>query len=129
MLGSTWSEAFQRGGQDGKEAFTIIQLYISASFGKWAFLNRAYSAGKRLDTTLIDRRVVTCRTSCLLTEDVAIHLTTEDLERLAEGGTFEVELQGRRGSAIVRVPATYFRGFMDAFKNQAATPTLASEDR
>ena len=53
MLGSTWSEAFQRGGQDGKEAFTIIQLYISASFGKWAFLNRAYSAGKRLDTTLI----------------------------------------------------------------------------
>ena len=111
---------------DAPKALAIIQLYISASLGEWAFLTDAYSAGKQLDTTLIDRRVVTCSSlSCRLAEDVAIHLTTEDLERLAEGGTFEVELQGRRGSAIVRVPATYFRGFMDALRDQI-TPTVSS---
>ena len=44
---------------------------------------------------------------------MAINLDVDSLHRYATSDGFNFELQGKRGSVVVDVPASYFRAYVD----------------
>lgn len=93
-----------------------LQLYIDAVFVGWAFVDRAWSHGERLDLTAISREVGGYYGGMAsVHEHVAINLTPGQLTAYADRG-LSVKIEGDRGSAVVNVPAPYFRAFRDALQ-------------
>ncbi len=99
-----------------------IQIYVRSSFNEWAFLNRAYSKGKRLNITLIDREVGSCSEyGCIIYEDVAINLTLGEIKKVVLlEPSFKFELSGKSGSRRVEVPKAYFQAFVDYLEDDNA---------
>lgn len=98
-----------------------IQLHVSAYLSDWAFLDRAYSQGRRLSVTEISREVGSCSAfGCSKHEDLAINLTLADLESYSDNG-LEVKIEGDQGSITLAVPSPYFRAFLDEMR-QAPFP-------
>ena len=93
----------------------VIQLYVVAVIGDWAFYDRAYASGKQLSLTEIDRRVSFCSGAggCTLHEEVAINLSMEDLITYSSTG-LAFEISGRGGKKEFSVPSGYFSGFYAA---------------
>jgi len=105
-----------------KNELLTIQLYVKALvFDQWAFYDHAYSEGKRLDITQIDREVIDCKGGCWYHEDVAINLTLEQLEKLANKPVFNFKLYGKGGEAEYTVNGAYFRGFLKALNTARAS--------
>ena len=99
----------------------VLQLYVKAIvFDQWAFYDHAYSEGKQLDITKIDREVIDCKSGCWYHEDVAINLTLEQLEELAHKPVFEFKLYGKGGEAEYTINGAYFKGFLKAFNTARA---------
>ncbi len=100
----------------------VIQLYVRALVvDEWAFYDRAYSEGKQLDVTQIDREVGDCKYGdCLMNEDIAINLTLEQLEKLAHKPAFNFKLYGKGGEAEYTINGAYFKGFLKAFNTARA---------
>jgi hypothetical protein len=91
-----------------------VQIYVSAKFDHWAFLDSAYSYGDQLNTTVIDRDVNCGRYSCTHTETVGVDLRLNQLERVAKDG-FSFKVRGSGGSVIMSIPAAYFAGFREVY--------------
>lgn len=108
-----WSEELPFGEIGG-------QLYVTARFNQdWAFLDSAWSGGRSLPVTVIDRDVVSCEgVGCTVVETIGVGLTREELKTASAQG-FSVKLSGSRDSVILEVPAPYFAGFLDALESRA----------
>ena len=95
-----------------------LQLYIKAQLIDWAFIDRAWSRGEQLDLTEVSRHAGGYYSGLAgVQEDVAINLTPEQLGEYARRG-LETKIEGNQGSAVISVPATYFRAFRDALTAQ-----------
>jgi hypothetical protein len=95
--------------------FYATQLYISARFDRWAFLDRAHSEGRRLDVTEVAREVDRhpCGTGyCTVREDIAVNLTMGELREIAKKPMFVVKVSGAKGYILVDVPSAYIKGFL-----------------
>lgn len=92
------------------------QLYVTARFDDWAFLDRAHSNGRRVSLTEIDRDVSCASRRCTVSETVGINLTMTQLEGLAAEPLFSVKISGRRGALVLDVPGDYFGGVLKAIK-------------
>lgn len=105
-----------------KNKLLTIQLYVKAVvFDQWAFYDHAYSEGEQLDITRIDREVGDCKYGCWMNEDIAINLTLEQLEKLANKPVFNFKLYGKGGEAEYTVNGAYFRGFLKALNTARAS--------
>ena len=93
-----------------KSEIDRVQLYVSANFPGWAFLDRAFAEGRELDFTRIARMA----RGYSVIEDFAITLQIDRLRELAKGAPFEFKAAGQQGSLIVTVPPGYFAGFAKA---------------
>ena len=101
---------------------TGAQLHVSARFNLgWALLDSAWSGGRSLPVTVIDRDVVSCKggLNCELVETLEVAMTRPQLETAAAQG-FSVKLQGNRSSVTLVIPAPYFAGFLEALDGRAA---------
>lgn len=117
--GAFGSDYFLRSSQEGRniDAPRLIQIYVMATFKEWAFLERAYADGERLDLVQIGRDVNACgRSSCMITETVGINFSMERLAIYASSG-LDVKIEGNRGEIILSVPRTYFKAFLDEINN------------
>lgn len=105
-----------RGWRDSKtKKFIGAQIYLSIPTTKWAFYNSAFSGGKSLDVTTIDKSVGSCSEyGCRLTEIVGINLSVAQLKQFSEEG-FIGEVSGKRGALPVVIPKEYFTGFLKVF--------------
>lgn len=97
-----------------------FQIQVSAYVREWKFLSQAYADGKALDTTLIDRSVVSCAGGCSMTETVGINLTKADVERYASSG-LSFQISGQRGNLTMFIPGGYFAGVLQAHERAKAT--------
>lgn len=99
------------------------QLYVMYERSHWAFLDRAAdSEGRTLKTLVIDRSAF----GYTIFEDVAVELTDEYLENAARDG-LDIQLSGKAGSTVVKLPAHYVRGFLDRVEEIShGTDALAS---
>lgn len=103
--------------QKGKNATAIDsgQLYVTANFNEWAFLDRAYRNGKKLKFTQISRDVGSCsaQSGCHIQEIVGIDLTSKELKKIARSGEdFSLKIAGSSGMLTFSVPSAYFRGVL-----------------
>jgi len=96
------------------EIHNRFQIVVRARFPRRVYLKQAYAGGERVRTTLIDAERV-CGGGCIWHETVAIPLTEDEIERLANTG-FLFEIVGRRENVVVRVPAGHLDGFLAAFR-------------
>lgn len=91
-----------------------FQIYVTARFSDWAFLDRAYAGGVALDTTLIDREVGYCsQYGCTLWETVGVNISRADMQRFSQTG-FDFQIRGRSGSVTVQIPPGYFAAVLAA---------------
>ena len=91
------------------------QIYVADYYGgEWRFYESAYdSNGTRIDTTLIDRKVISCGsyTGCTYAEHMGLNVTRDYLERhAATGMTFQIS--GRAGKEIFYIPDFHIQGFL-----------------
>lgn len=69
--------------------------------------------GEKVDAVFADRDVISCRGSrysgCTYSEGFQITLSADQLRRLSEVGTLDIQLKGVPGSEVIlTVPASYF---------------------
>lgn len=96
----------------------VHQVYFSVLSGQWLFLDRAHSQGRRYPTTKISREVTTCnRFGCRHVEDITVNLKIDEIQLFASTG-FTVQLSGSRGNRVIRIPPTFFGGYLDGLKQQ-----------
>ena len=91
-----------------------FQIVVRARFPRRAYLKQAYSQGRQITARPLDAERV-CGGGCVWYETVAIPLTEEEMERLAETG-FVFEITGRRENVVVDVPPGHLSGFLTAFR-------------
>lgn len=89
------------------------QLVVRISGYGWSFFNTAYdSSGQQLDTTVLEREVISCTThSCWNRETVAINLPSGYLQSHATVG-MHFQVSGRKGETTVKVEPGYIQGFL-----------------
>lgn len=101
---------------DSKRDEVVYQIYVADYYnGEWRFYDEAWdSNGKRLDTTLIARKVGSCTSSgCNHFEHVGVNVTKAYLEQAqAEGVRFK--LSGRSGEQVFFLPPAYIGAFLAA---------------
>ena len=86
------------------------QLYVIYKPREWVFLDRATDReGKPLRTLVIDRDVSTYAS---LSEHVAVELADDYLANAARVG-LDIQLRGKSGRTVVRLPPHYVQGFLD----------------
>ena len=90
-----------------------FQIQASAYVSEWKFLEHAYANGQALDTTVIDRSVISCRGGCSMTETIGINLTKADVEKYAQSG-LSFQVSGKRGNMTMFIPGGYFAGVLQA---------------
>ena len=114
LLGHTYLlRAWYREGSKKEDA--PVQLYVTARLKNWYFLSRAYSFGKRLSFTKIAQDVGSCSSyGCNLRESVGINLSIKEIRELAEEASYDLKIEGNRGSIEISVPGKYFYGFLTA---------------
>ena len=94
-------------------AFKSAQIYVTFPLlDNWVFFDAAHSEGKALDVTVLSRNVRSCsQDGCNISESIAIHLTQGQLRQYAKTG-FLGEISGRNGAVVLRMPATFFQGYL-----------------
>lgn len=99
------------------EGVSANWLYVIYTSTDWAFLERARDRqGSSLKTTVVDRIV-----NDGISEHVAVSLTVEYLEMAATEG-LDVQLRGKRGSTVVKLPPHYVQGFLTKVRTISAAP-------
>ena len=87
----------------------------------WWYVSQAYSGGRPLPLTVLDRRVSTCANygySCILHEDIAVSISAAELAAIARRGPFTGKLVGRRGSVTFAIPQSYLEGFLAKMRDR-----------
>lgn len=104
-------------GKDKK--LDMLQIYVHASFGGWAFLDSAYSGGNRLKLTQISRDVGRCSTyGCTVHEHVGVAITASQIKSYAKSKDgMALKVQGKSGFVTIFIPPEYFSAYMDFAKN------------
>lgn len=93
------------------------QIYVREQYeGDWRHYDSAHDQdGTRLQTTVIDREVVTCNRGCVLWEHLGINVSRAYLEKFQERG-IRFKISGRRGENIHFVPPAYISAVLSAVK-------------
>jgi len=98
---------------------TLYQIVMSDQydFSHWIFYDSAWdTSGNKLDVSLIDRRVMSCRNGyCTYNEIVGVNITREYLERHATSG-IKMKVSGKIKDSVCFIPAGYVKGFLSAVK-------------
>lgn len=95
-----------------------FQIYVTAYFPEWAFLQQAYASGKPIDTVLIDRKVMSCsRYGCGVMESVGVNLTREQMTKYAENG-LSFQVSGKSDSVVMSIPSQYFAAILSVYDQQ-----------
>lgn len=93
------------------------QLYVSIFyFDDWIYYDTAADDNAQtIKVTLIDRKVLSCSSSCSFRESVGIDVGLKYLLSKQDTG-FEIRLTSRKGTGavIVAVPANYIKGHLMA---------------
>lgn len=121
--GSTWVKApivwIQPGSRSHKAMLRALiteagtsstrQLYVMYEDVEWAFLERAFDhRGNKLSTVVVARDI----SGFGVDEHVAVTLTADYLAEATETG-LDIQLIGRRGKVVVKLPGHYVKGFLD----------------
>ena len=117
-----WATYFLRSFASSTKGYSedsVVQIYVAVNRYGWAFFNTAYSAGKRYQTTQINRSVINCSAGCLVLESVGVDLTVNQLKReILKKPSFVFKLSGNRGDFVVEVPSAYLQAFVDKLENK-----------
>ena len=101
-----------------------FQIYVTANFNEWAFLQQAYADGRMLDTSQISRDVGSCTGyGCSVSETVGINFSEAELARYRASG-LSFKIAGKRQDVIMTIPGPYIDAvitFHDAQRGQGAT--------
>ena len=121
-----YDQYFLRSSISSSQSFrddTLIQIYVIADFSDWAFLDSAYSEGKRYPVTEIDRDVSYCSSGgCSVKEHIAVNLTLGQIKNeVLKKEVFRFKLRGNAGSKIISVPKAYSQAFVDAVEEYNST--------
>lgn len=88
-------------------------VFFAARFTDWAYLDTAYSEGKKYPLKKINQEVETCSGgNCLLTEGVGLDLSMNQIRQLGKKNVFSVKLVGRAGYRVFNIPGAYFQGLL-----------------
>jgi hypothetical protein len=102
-----------------------FQVYVTANFNEWAFLEQAYADGHMLDTTEISRDVGYCSSyGCSMTETVGINFSEAELARYVVTG-LSFKIAGKRQDVVMTVPGPYIAAvieFHDAHRGHGDAP-------
>lgn len=98
---------------------TIVSR-LSPSFPKRVFLDQAYSSGRKLATTVIDRERK-CVSDCYVQEVIGIELSEREMVGYAARG-IDLEISGRRASVRMSIPAAYFAAVLEKHRSIRAAP-------
>ena len=93
----------------------FYQIYVSARYeGDWRFYEWAFdSDGKELETTVIDRDVISASTySASFSEILGLNIDREYLENHRSTG-IRFQIAGKGGKEIVSIPSTYVTAFLE----------------
>ncbi len=98
----------------------VYQVYAFDTYKSQTFRNydRAYDdQGNRLDTTLVDKDVQSCKADegCHYAEHITINLPRDYLEKKIEGG-FSFKISGSGEEQVFVVPGSYIDGFLSVAK-------------
>jgi hypothetical protein len=93
------------------------QIYVRDEYeGDWRYYNSAHdSNGTRLDTTVIDREVLTCSRGCTLWEHLGLNVSREYLEKNQRQG-IRFKISGKGGEEVFYIPPAYIGAFLSAVK-------------
>lgn len=92
----------------------------------WAFLSEAYdSDGNKLPVAKIDQKVGTFVSKTNVVENISIDLPKSYLLDHVDKG-LDIKLLGKRNEAVIKIPAFYIKGFLDAVEFSEKTK-FASE--
>jgi hypothetical protein len=84
-----------------------FQIYVTANFNEWAFLDQAYADGHMLDTSRISRDVGYCSGyGCSVTETVGVNFSEAELARYAATG-LSFKIAGKRQDIVMTIPGAY----------------------
>ena len=99
------------------EGRTSYQIYVRDQYeGDWRYYDSAHDQdGTGLDTTVIDRQVVTCNRGCVLWEHLGINVSRAYLENFQERG-IRFKISGKRGQNIYFIPPAYISAVLSAVK-------------
>lgn len=114
-----WAVRLRAGMTKGGAAH--YQIYVKDSYvgPRWPDYNEAYdSRSVRLTLRKIDREVKNCTRECLFTEEVAINLSLDYLERARESG-IKFRVYGSNRGREFLIPAGYVQGFLKAVQSAA----------
>lgn len=93
----------------------VCQIYIQVHYwGDWRFYKYAHdSEGKKMDFTLIDRKVGTCGPGrCSKDEHIALNVTKSYLEAHKDTG-IRVQISSKAGEdTICHLPGSYVKAFL-----------------
>lgn len=93
------------------------QIYVRDQYdGGWRYYNSAYdSNGTRLDTTVIDREVLTCKGHCVYWEHLGLNVSRDYLEKNQQRG-IRFKISGKGGEEVYFVPSAYISAVLSAVK-------------
>lgn len=104
------------------------QLYITASFSDWAYLNKASTSGKIISLTPI-KKTLSCKLNpCSYLETVALHFKdfSSLKDKADQSSMFRFKLKGKSAEREYVIPTSYIKGFVQAVdSNQAQIKNLA----
>lgn len=112
----TW---FIRGFAVNSKKIQSLQIYVHANFSEWAFLDSAYSGGKRFDLTQISRDVGHCsKYGCNVNEHVGVSISSSQIKSYAKSKDgMALKVQGKAGFVTIFIPPEYFAAYIDFAKN------------
>lgn len=91
-----------------------FQVYVTANFNEWAFLEQAYADGHMLDTSQISREVGSCSGyGCSVTETVGINFSEAELARYAVTG-LSFKIAGKRQDIVMTIPGPYIAAVIES---------------
>ena len=102
------------------EADDRFQIVAVGKFPKRVFLDQAYSGGRKLPTTVIDRERK-CHAECYVQEVIGLDLDELDMVRYAASG-IDFEISGRRASVRMSIPGPYFAAVLERHRSIRAEP-------
>ena len=109
------SNVFLRAWKYDSYSTITYQIYASSYYrGDWRFYDQAYdSDGNQLDTTVIDRYVISCYQSpCSHSEHIGINISRDYLEK-HRNGQIRFKIEGRAGEDIFTIPSSYISAFLN----------------
>jgi len=91
-----------------------IQVYVNLRVSTWYFISDAAMKSESISLTKIDREVVS---GGYVHEDVAVNISKETLERMAEKDTL-IKLKGKRGDYVFSVSKNMSEAFLSNLESR-----------